>query len=57
MPILVCRSATAKPERIPAAIAAGIESKGCPPMATTAPTVAPKVKHPSVERSQTFSME
>ena len=34
-----------------------IDKKGCPLTATAAPTAAPNVKQPSVERSQTFSME
>ena len=38
-------------------IAAKIDKKGCPLTATAAPTAAPSVKQPSVERSQTFSME
>ena len=46
-----------KPESIPAAIAAGSDRYGCPAMATAAPTVAPSVKQPSVDRSQTFSIE
>ena len=57
MPILVCSRAVRKPESMPAHIAAGIESQGWPASATTAPTVAPKVKQPSVDRSQTFSIE
>ena len=57
MPILVCSRAVTKPESIPASIAAGIASHGWPASATTAPTVAPSVKQPSVERSQTFSIE
>ena len=42
---------------IPAAMLAGMDSQGCPAMATTAPTAAPNVKQPSVDRSQTFSIE
>ena len=57
MPIRVCRNAVIKPESIPASIAAGILRSGCPPIATTAPTAAPRVKQPSVERSQTFNIE
>ena len=56
-PIFVCNSAVRKPESNPAAIAAGRDRYGCPAMATTAPTVAPRVKQPSVDRSHTFSME
>ena len=57
MPILVCKRAVTKPESTPAHIAAGMDKYGCPAMATTAPTAAPSVKQPSVERSQTLSME
>ena len=56
-PIFVCKNAVTKPDVTPASIAAGIARYGCPAMATAAPTVAPRVKQPSVERSQTFSME
>lgn len=49
--------AVTNPEHTPAAIAAKIDKKGCPLTATAAPTAAPSVKQPSVERSQTFSME
>ena len=56
-PIFVCSIAVTNPERTPASIAAGIERYGCPEMATVAPTVAPRVKQPSVERSHTFSIE
>ena len=56
-PSFVCRIAVTNPDIIPAAIAATIDRKGCPLTATTAPTAAPKVKQPSVERSQTFSIE
>ena len=35
-------------------MAANIERKGWPERATTAPTAAPRVKAPSVERSHTF---
>ena len=44
-------------ETMPIAIAAGIARNGCPESATDAPTTAPSVKQPSVERSHTFSME
>ena len=57
MPIFVCKRAVTKPETIPIAIAAGIARNGCPESATDAPTTAPSVKQPSVERSHTFSME
>ena len=57
MPIRVCKNAVTKPEHTPAAIAAGIARYGCPDKATTAPTAAPSVKHPSVDRSHTLSME
>ena len=57
IPIFVCKNAVTKPERTPAAIAAGIESRGWPDTATIAPTTAPRVKQPSVERSQTLSIE
>ena len=40
----------------PAAMAAAMDRKGWPEMATTAPTAAPRVKQPSVDRSHTFSM-
>ena len=56
MPSFVCKRAVINPDRTPAHIAAGRESQGWPAMATTAPTAAPSVKHPSVERSQTPSM-
>jgi len=56
-PSLVCRIAVTNPDVTPAAIAAAIDRNGCPLTATTAPTAAPKVKQPSVERSQTFSIE
>ena len=56
-PIFVWRMAVTKPEPAPASMAAGIDSQGWPAMATAAPTAAPKVKQPSVDRSQTFSME
>ena len=57
MPSLVCSRAVTSPETIPAASAAPRLSHGCPLTATMAPTAAPSVKHPSVLRSQTFSME
>ncbi len=57
MPIFVCKIAVTKPESIPASMAAGIDSQGCPASATTAPTVAPSVKQPSVDRSHTLSIE
>ena len=57
MPIFVCNRAVTKPESTPAHMAAGSDKYGCPAMATTAPTAAPKVKQPSVERSQTLSIE
>ena len=57
MPSLVWSRAVTKPEHIPAIIAAGMDSRGCPAAATTAPTAAPRVKQPSVDRSQTLSME
>ena len=41
MPMRVCKTA----------------SIGCPVIAVTAPVTAPSVKQPSVERSQTFSIE
>ena len=56
-PIRVWRIAVTKPETMPAPIAAGRDSQGCPARATTAPTTAPRVKQPSVDRSQTPSME
>ena len=56
-PILVCSRAVTKPEQLPASMAAGIASRGWPLSATTAPTVAPSVKQPSVDRSQTLSIE
>lgn len=48
--------AVTKPEHTPAAIAAGIARYGCPEMTTIAPTAAPSVKQPSVDRSHTLSM-
>ena len=56
IPILVCSTAVTNPEHIPAPIAAAIDRYGCPEMATTAPTAAPNVKQPSVDRSHTFNM-
>ena len=56
-PIFVCKTAVMSPESIPAAMAAAMARYGCPAMATAAPTAAPNVKQPSVERSQTSSME
>ena len=56
-PSFVCRIAVTNPDVTPAAMAAAMDRNGCPLTATTAPTAAPKVKQPSVERSQTFSME
>ena len=56
-PSFVCKMAVTNPDVTPAAIAATMDRNGCPLTATTAPTAAPKVKQPSVERSQTFSME
>ena len=56
-PILVCRMAVMKPEATPASMAAGMDKYGCPDMATAAPTTAPSVKQPSVERSHTLSIE
>ena len=56
-PSLVCRIAVTKPDSTPASIAAITDRNGWPLTATTAPTAAPKVKQPSVERSQTFSIE
>ena len=44
------------PEHTPAPMAAKMARKGWPEMATTAPTAAPRVKQPSVDRSHTFSM-
>ena len=55
-PILVWSRAVRKPEHTPAAMAAAMDRKGWPEMATTAPTAAPRVKQPSVDRSHTFSM-
>ena len=57
MPSLVCSRATTKPEHTPASMAAERERKGWPAAATMAPMVAPRVKQPSVDRSQTLSME
>ena len=56
-PIFVCRNAVTNPDITPANIAANIDRYGCPDNATTAPTTAPSVKHPSVERSHTLSIE
>ena len=56
-PILVCSMAVMKPEATPASMAAGMDKYGCPDMATAAPTTAPSVKQPSVERSHTLSIE
>ena len=56
-PIFVCSTAVTSPESMPASIAAGIERYGCPAMAIAAPTVAPSVKQPSVDRSHTPSIE
>ena len=56
-PMLVCSTAVTSPDSMPAAMAAGMDSQGCPAMATTAPTAAPSAKQPSVDRSQTFSIE
>ena len=55
-PSFVCSIAVTKPEQTPASIAAGSARYGCPEMATTAPTAAPSVKQPSVDRSHTLSM-
>ena len=55
-PSFVCNIAVTKPEHTPAAIAAGIARYGCPESTTIAPTAAPRVKQPSVDRSQTLSM-
>ena len=57
IPIFVCKNAVINPESIPAPMAAKIARKGWPDIATTAPTEAPNVKHPSVDRSHTFSIE
>ena len=57
MPMRVCKTETISPDSSPAAIAAKIASIGCPAIAVTAPVTAPSVKQPSVERSQTFSIE
>ena len=56
-PIRVWRVAVTKPETIPAPMAAGMLSSGWPETATTAPTTAPRVTQPAVERSHTPSME
>ena len=56
-PSLVCRIAVTKPEQIPASMAAAMDKNGCPAIAAAAPTAAPSVKQPSVDRSQTLSME
>ncbi len=56
-PIRICKVAVRNPEHMPASIAAGSASQGWPAIATSAPTAAPRVKHPSVDRSHTFSME
>ena len=55
-PMRVCKKAVTKPEITPASIAAGMDRNGWPARATTAPTAAPSVKQPSVDRSQTFSI-
>ena len=55
-PIRVCKNAVRKPEQTPAAMAAGMDSHGWPASATAAPTAAPRVKQPSVDRSQTLSI-
>ena len=55
-PMRVCKKAVTNPEHMPAKMAAGRESTGCPAAATTAPTAAPRVKHPSVDKSHTFSI-
>ncbi len=57
IPMRVCSRAVTNPEHIPASMAAGRDSSGWPDTATTAPTAAPSVKQPSVDRSQTLSME
>ena len=49
--------AVTKPEHTPAAIAAKIDKKGCPLTATAAPTAAPNVKQPSVDKSAISNME
>ena len=56
-PMRVCSTAVTKPLRLPASMAAGMDSQGWPLRATMAPTAAPRVKQPSVDRSHTFSME
>ena len=56
-PMRVCSRAVTNPDREPASRAAGSERIGWPDRATIAPTTAPRVKHPSVDRSQTFSIE
>ena len=56
-PSFVCKMAVMKPERMPAPMAAKMARMGWPLMATTAPTAQPSVKHPSVDRSHTLSME
>ena len=56
-PMRICSVAVTSPDREPASMAAGMDSQGWPEMATSAPTAAPRVKHPSVDRSHTFSME
>ena len=55
-PIFVWSMEVTKPDTAPASMAAGMDSQGWPAMATAAPTAAPKVKQPSVDRSQTLSM-
>ena len=45
-----------KPEDMPAIIAAGMARKGCPDKTTIAAIVAPNVKQPSVDKSQTLSV-
>ena len=56
-PMRVCSTAVTRPDSMPAPIAAGSDSQGWPAMAVTAPTTAPRVKQPSVDRSHTFSIE
>ena len=56
MPMRVWSVAVTRPESTPAHIAAGRDKYGCPARAATAPVTAPRVKQPSVDRSQTPSI-
>ena len=56
-PILVWRKAVTRPLSMPAHMAAGMLRSGWPASTKTAAVAAPRVKQPSVERSQTLSIE